>query len=619
MSFSRLAAGGLLDPFCERHCARWVRALIALGIAARVFRWAVCFPLWCDEAYLSANFLQRAYGDMFRPLEYHQVCPLGFLWAQLSAVRLLGFSEWSLRLVPLLAGVAALLVFARLARRLLSGAALALAVAMFACSYPAIRYSAEAKPYGVDLLASVVLLWLAVEWLRRPRRRAWLWALVAVVPVALFLSFPAVFVVAAISLAGLADMLVRRGGRSAFWPWLAFNLAVAAGLLAMWVLCIRPQASAELAEIMQPYWSAAFPPLGEPLRLAAWLFQTHTGEIFSHPVGGPDGASTATALACLLGVAALCRRRRLTLLVLTLSPWVFNFAVAAAHRYPYGGHVRMGLYLAPLVCLLAGFGAALFVAWLARGRPHPGYGLPILLVAMALVPVGSMVRDTFSPGKTAADARARDFARWFWVEQSRDAELVCMELDWRINLAPGSDEVFYSALYLCNARICSPRLERGEPPQLDRVSAERPLRCVQYHSQRFPLDEKALAAWLAQMSRRWRLVDRRQYRVTHAAKDGEVIDVSLVETWEFVPLARSARSPARDSPEAPACAHASYLDHRPKSLPKLDFLLAAAASACSASSPQRAAARPRTDCVIAALGACSNSGTPLLRTSTIVR
>ena len=61
---------------------RWLWLLVGLGIAARVVRWALCFPLWGDEAFLSASFLHRGYGDMFGPLEYHQICPLLVLWAQ---------------------------------------------------------------------------------------------------------------------------------------------------------------------------------------------------------------------------------------------------------------------------------------------------------------------------------------------------------------------------------------------------------------------------------------------------------------------------------------------------------------------------------------------------------
>jgi hypothetical protein len=56
-----------------------------------------------------------------------------------------------------------------------------------------------------DLFASLVLLCLAVEWWRKPGERRWSWALAAVVPLALLLSYPAVFVAG-----GVAPRLIEK-------------------------------------------------------------------------------------------------------------------------------------------------------------------------------------------------------------------------------------------------------------------------------------------------------------------------------------------------------------------------------------------------------------------------
>src|SRR5262249_31108039 len=159
-----------------------------------------------------------------------QVAPLGFLWIELTMVRLLGFAEWSLRLFPLCCGILSLFVFRHLASRLLSGAAYVLAVACLAVSKVPIGLSTDAKPYASDLLIARVLLAIAVEWLRAPERTVWLWILAAVAPAALFVSLPAVFVAGAISLA-----LVMPAWKSAEakvrWGWLAFNVFVAVSFL----------------------------------------------------------------------------------------------------------------------------------------------------------------------------------------------------------------------------------------------------------------------------------------------------------------------------------------------------------------------------------------------------
>ncbi len=99
------------EPLAARSAERWIWLFLAVGVAARVIRYALRFPLWEDESFPAANFLQRGYPDLMGSLDYFQVCPLGFLWVQLTAVKLLGFNEYALRLVPLLAGLASLFLF----------------------------------------------------------------------------------------------------------------------------------------------------------------------------------------------------------------------------------------------------------------------------------------------------------------------------------------------------------------------------------------------------------------------------------------------------------------------------------------------------------------------------
>ena len=62
-----------------------VGLFLVLGVAARLARYLLRFPLWCDEGYLAVSFLERGYLGLMEPLEYRQVSPLLFLWAELTA------------------------------------------------------------------------------------------------------------------------------------------------------------------------------------------------------------------------------------------------------------------------------------------------------------------------------------------------------------------------------------------------------------------------------------------------------------------------------------------------------------------------------------------------------
>ena len=344
----------------------WIAVFLILGALARLVRYALCFPLWSDEAFLAASFIDRGYLDMFRPLEYHQVCPLGFLWAELTAVKLFGFCEYSLRLFPLVCSLGSLLVFRHMAGRLFSGAALVLAVGIFSLDYPGIRYAAEAKPYGCDLLVSLAMLALLVQWWQQPERTRWLWALAAAAPLAIGFSYPAVFMAGGISLA-------------AAWVFWSNGGAGAAGLgglqpgrgrefrRRLFLVYPGPKCGAgDDAQILER--DGLIPALGFGGEVLAWLAATHTGEMLAHPVGGPHSASILTFLCCTAALVWLCRRRQLVLPLICAAALALNFAAAALHRFPYAGHVRMAMYLTPLVCLLAGLGLVVLAARLPRRR-----------------------------------------------------------------------------------------------------------------------------------------------------------------------------------------------------------------------------------------------------------
>ena len=507
--------------------------LMALGIAARLVRYALRFPLWGDEAFLSASLLDRGYLAMLRPLEYHQVCPLLFLWAQLTVVKLLGFTEFTLRLLSLACSIASLFLFRALARRIVQGTSLLVAVGIFAVAYPGIRYAAEAKPYQCDLLVSLVLLAFCVQWWRQPQRSGWLWGLSAIMPIAIGLSYPAVFVAGGI-VAAVAVMLWTLPPARGWAAWCALTVMLGGSFLAMLKSTAGAQMTTSLG-VMQVYWREAFPPLDSLGAFLRWLISAHTGDLLAYPVGGPHGGSAATLCLVAVGIVVLWRKRQSRLLLLLLlAPLALNFVAALLHRYPYGTAVRLSLYWAPMACLLSGIGVEVVLVrlWPRRGR-LPEAALVFLL---ALLPVGSMVRDIAWPGKSDSDIRARDLARWFWFEMARDGELVCCKTDLGLSLSSQGFELGNSAVYLCNQRIYSARHAQRRAVQWDRVSATWPLRCVEYCSARYPYDPAAREAWLASMRTRYELIDRRTYPISYiVGRDQCDKGVDQLEMFVFIP------------------------------------------------------------------------------------
>ena len=518
-----------VDDFWSAPWVAWATAgFVALGVLVRVARYLLNFPLYCDETMLAANFLDRGYADLFRPLDYHQVSPVLFLVLELTAVKLLGFSELSLRFFPMVCGVAGVPLFRHAAGRVLSGVPLLLAVAVFAVSCWPLRYVAEVKPYASDLFVSLGLLALALEWCRRPGRVGWLWALAVAAPLGVALSLPAVFVVGGIGLA-LWLPVWKSGRRGALAAHAVGNLAALATFLA---LARFYKTAPHDHAYFHNAWADAFPPLDSAWRLVVWLVDIHTGFMFAYPEGGAHGASAATFACFVAAAVVLCRRGRGTVAALCLAPFALALVAAAIHRYPYGISARTTQYAAPAICLFSGLGAAYGLS-LVRNRVVRRRWLVGLAVTLAGLGLGRLGADLYHPFKTPTDERARAFAHWFWTELSRDGELACVHRDLGVSFDPAHWARDATETYLCYQRIYSPRHRVGARVDLDKVSAARPLRVVLFNE--LPAGTPAFDAWIGGMLARYQLVGVRSFPVSSLeAKRGTTWDQFYL-VYEFVP------------------------------------------------------------------------------------
>jgi 4-amino-4-deoxy-L-arabinose transferase-like glycosyltransferase len=406
----------------SRRLTACVVALVLLGVGWRLTRYLLQFPIWGDEAHIALNILDRDYRELMQPLRFVQAAPLLFLWLQRAAFDLLGGSELSLRLLSLLGGVGGLLLFARLAWRLMPGLPAALAIGILAVAYYPVRHSCEVKPYGVDLFVSVALLTLAAEWLHAPRR--WHLALLTLfVPVALGASYPAAFIAGTVSLALLPG--AWRGDGKTRALYVAYNVAMLAGFLGFYLLVGTGQYQSEGGSDNY-FYSEWFPP-AQPVALVRWLLAVHTGTMLAYPVGGHSGGSTLTALLCLAGIVGWWRRRQWAVLVLCLAPFALTLIAAMLHRYPYGGSARYEQHLAPVICLLAGSGAAWLIEWLTRAAPARQLGTVGALVLLATVGLVGLGRDLFKPYKTEGDQTVRQVLRDIVAQAGPEDQVVVMD------------------------------------------------------------------------------------------------------------------------------------------------------------------------------------------------
>ncbi len=513
---------------------RLLGLFVLFGVLARAIRYYLCFPLWDDESFLCVNFIDRSFAQLLQPLDFHQVAPILFLWIERATVKVFGFSEYSLRLIPFVCSIVSLFLFRRVAQQLLSGPALLFAVAVFAVSYPQIRYAAEAKPYGTDMFLSLVLLSLIVEWYqcRNPR---FLIGLALLMPFALGVSYPAVFAAGGLSLVA-GSVLLRQKGTAIEWrAWTVWNVMLVISFVVWFGLVGRVQSGAE-GEFMGEYWKQNFPPVRQPWLLPYWLLKTHASDFLAYPLGGPNWASTLTLCLCLAGLRRLVAQKRFLWLGLLLGPVGLHFLAAALQKYPYGGHVKFSQYAAPMICCLIAVGIVQLLDW----RSRYGYSMKHSFVwacsILLIIGLGGVARDLINPYKTRSDDRARAFARSFWLGTHFAEEVACLKSDWGQDFVPEQHrELSWSAHFLCNHAIEVGR-SHLRSADLSRVTATRPLRCVLYRDARYELDQAKFESWLAEMRQQYELVAHESIPFPRLAKnDRRLVTMEYIDSYKFVP------------------------------------------------------------------------------------
>lgn len=310
--------------------AAW--GLIALGVAMRLRQYLANRSLWLDEAMLALNILNKNVAGLFGKLDYEQGAPLGFLLLEKLAATLFGSGERALRLLPLLAGCAALILFYLLARQILAPAGMLTSLALFAFSPALIYYSSEVKQYSVDVLVALALLYLA--W-RPPRSTRFAQGiLLAAGALSVWFSHPAIFVLAAIGILRLIE------NRQHPLKTLALGAAWLASFGILYLVNLR--ALSQDAFLLN-YWGEYF---------SAGAFSSLLG-VFENPAGIVALSPLLLALICALGAGLLFARQPKAAGTLAL---IFLIALAASvlRKYPFAG--RMVLFAVPLLHLF--FGAA---------------------------------------------------------------------------------------------------------------------------------------------------------------------------------------------------------------------------------------------------------------------
>jgi hypothetical protein len=365
------------------------------GAILRLWQYLANSSLWVDEAALARNIIERPLSELFGPLHYAQVAPPLFLAIEKGSVGILGTSEYALRLFPLVSGIAAVVLFWAVAKRVLSGWAAVFALGLFALAIPFVYSASQVKQYSSDAAAALLLLLAAFNVHLRGFNRSSVVPLVLAGAILVWLSQTALFVIAGIVAAFLILHWKDSGTTRRMLLTMCCIWLISAGAA---VFQAFSSVSDRDREYFSAFWHVGFMPIPpHTLRDLLWLPEQFVwvfgsfGTGLGHLQGGLKYRwSYVFAGVMLYGVWSLWRSRRGVALLLVM-PVLVTLGASAVRAYPFTA--RLAAFLIPSLLLLVAAGTGQLILNLSN-RMKVGVpvalailgGSPLYAIATALPP-----------------------------------------------------------------------------------------------------------------------------------------------------------------------------------------------------------------------------------------
>jgi len=329
----------------------WLVVLIlATGIVVRVAVYLQNRNLFIDEANLARNIYERSYGGFFKPLTYEQFAPPLWLCIEKLLGALFGYSEYVLRIYPLLAGIGTLFLLTMILKRLTSYSALWYPLGMLAVAFIFIRYSSELKQYSSDAFIALLLIFLALKIdPEKTKTRDFLLIWIFTGSIAILMSMPAVFVLPAVSLYyGVMSLQQKKyavllpiGISSCIW-------IVVFG--SYYFTSLKPQIGLKyLQSFHEDYFLYLIPKTKIEL--------IHNWEVFREKlceVAGYDYYTLKFNIVLMVIAVVRFTRKHPAAGLLVITPIIFVLVAAGMHLFTL--IPRVSLFMMPLLLILIGYG-----------------------------------------------------------------------------------------------------------------------------------------------------------------------------------------------------------------------------------------------------------------------
>lgn len=348
--------------------------ILFIGIALRLIQYFINRSLWLDEAKLALNILDRDWLSLLKPLDYNQVAPVLFLLLEKLMVTLSGGSEFTLRLIPLLSGIASIPLMYRFTKQISGSEPAALtAMFIFSVSEVIIRYSSELKQYETDIFSALLMLAVTFDsgFAKKEKVRILLMGICGTILI--FLSNITILVLFIIALFYLLK-----------YNWRILKQTSLLIVFATWAVSFLFYYSSFIyhhphQSVMVEYWKADFMPLNF-FSSAFWnWFYEKLISLFIKIYAPPF------IFIYLISIVIFIIKENHKFLFFMLMPLLVHFLLSGFRMYPF--ETRLVLYLSAFITPFMSVGLIEIVMWL-NSKFHKYSGLMIftgVLVFMIVI------------------------------------------------------------------------------------------------------------------------------------------------------------------------------------------------------------------------------------------
>jgi hypothetical protein len=331
--------------------------ILAAGVLLSLAQFLYNRSLWADEVSLALNIIHKDSFDLLKPLDYVQVAPVLFLYAEKLFSTLLPNTEYGLRLFPLLCFWGAIFFFYKIIKKQQYNTAYALvfALSLFAFNPKFIYFSSEVKQYMTDVFVLLALFYFVLKNYKTEQNKYY--ALGIVGGIAIFLSNVSPIILATCGLYLLYDQFFVKKSRknvplfAVFAVWLFIF-----SLYYIFFIYNHPT-----REVMVEYWAnmGAFlsyhnfisffiDKIGVMLYLLSCCWTAPPPHPLIALVLGAFGIVTTA------GVITLIRQKNIKTIILTFSPIVLHLLLSVFQLYPFD--MRLILYTVPCLIIICALG-----------------------------------------------------------------------------------------------------------------------------------------------------------------------------------------------------------------------------------------------------------------------